>query len=284
MEYEIKQLAFDDDGKSLSQLVELQNIVYAERNNYFSVDGFRYLYLDNPMGKVISFNAFNDTELVAHYACIPYKMRIGDRIVNGLLDIATVTHPDHRGKGLFKRLAKTTFEYAKNNGFEFILGVANANSFPGYMKHLNFKFISKLDVKIGWGCKIFDNISKKNSIHWDRESFSWRLKRAKYSKSKSTIVHNTEYSKLANILGLRMIMGGFKKEFINDFEFKKTRDIKLFNLYIGLGADLKRGFYFNLPRFVKYPPFNLIFLDLTNNLPEINKDNIFFQLIDFDVA
>ena len=50
-------------------------------------------------------------------------------------------------------------------------------------------------------------------------------------------------------------------------------------------GDLKKGIYCGVPKFVEHSPFNLIFRDLTNgSLPEVAKDNILFELIDFDVA
>ena len=58
-----------------------------------------------------------------------------------------------------------------------------------------------------------------------------------------------------------------------------------FNLYIGYGADLNKGIYCGIPKFIEHSPFNLIFRDLTKgSLPEVTKDNILFELIDFDVA
>ena len=104
--YTIKLLDFNDNEESLKKILNLQNIVY-EGQHVFHIEPFRNWYLNNPMGKVISFNAFYGDELVAHYACSPYKMLIEGREVLGLFDLATVTHPDHRGKGLFKLLANT---------------------------------------------------------------------------------------------------------------------------------------------------------------------------------
>lgn len=55
-------------------------------------------------------------------------------------------------------------------------------------------------------------------------------------------------------------------------------------LYVGLGASFK-SIYLKVPKFIKRSPFNLIFLDLTQGtLPIVSRDNIFFQLFDFDVA
>ncbi|MDY4789562.1 MAG: GNAT family N-acetyltransferase [Bacteroidales bacterium] len=278
MEYEIKQLKFDDGEVSLNQLVNLQNIVY-EGKKIFNIEGFKRWYVDNPMGIVISFNAFYNDELVAHYACIPIKMMIEDRLVLGLLDMATVTHPNHRGKGLFKKLAKITYDYSKENGFEFVIGVANANSFPGYMKYFPYEFISKLDVKIGIGNTIKYNKNKLFSTYWDKESLEWRLS---IRNNQYYISNNNIYGRFKTIV--KTFMGCFEENLISNLNVDRRKSDFCLKLYVGLGADIK-GLYFKVPKFIKRSPFNLIFLDLTEGrLPKVNKDNIFYQLIDFDVA
>lgn len=278
MEYQIKLLRFDDGDTSLNKLVKLQNIVY-EGAKYFTTEGFKRWYVNNPMGNVISFNAFYEDEIVAHYACIPIKMMIDGRVVLGLLDMATVTHPNHRGKGLFTKLAKTTFDYAAKNGFEFVVGVANANSFPGYMKHFPFRFISKLDVKIGFGGKVLTDKNKTFSTYWDKESLDWRL----------AIRDNNYFSVKNSIYGsfkpfVTTFMGDFTAGLIDKPNIRKKKSNFNLKLYIGLGAKTK-GLFFTVPKFIKHSPFNLIFMDLTEGkLPPVNKDNILYQLIDFDVA
>ena len=278
MDYEIKQILFDDRDISLQKVVDLQNIVY-EGKHTFTVNGFRQWYLNNPMGVVISFNAFCGDELVAHYACIPYKMEIEGRIVTGLFDMATVTHPHHRGKGLFKKLAQTTYNYAKEQGFEFVLGVANANSFPGYMKYFPFTFVGQLDVKLGLGTEIESAGEKTYRVYWDKTSFDWRLNtcKANYSRKKNAILG--QYNSLA-----QTFMGSYPNAFLDNTNAQDKHWSFRPKLYVGLGAKTK-SLYFKVPKFIKRSPFNLIFLDLTEGkLPPITKDNIFFQLFDFDVA
>lgn len=277
MEYEIKQLYFDDNDVSLQKLVDLQNLVY-EGKHTFKKEGFRQWYLNNPMGKVISFNAFLGEELVAHYACIPYKMEIEGRVVLGLFDMATVTHPKHRGKGLFKKLAQTTYDYAKANGFEFVLGVANANSFPGYMKYFPFTFVGQLNVKMGLGTRIQPDGDKPIKVYWDKDSFNWRLNtcRANYSRKGQAILG--QYNSF-----VQTYMGSFPEVFLDESDSKDKKWGWRPKLYVGMGA--KTGLYITVPKFIKRSPFNLIFWDLTDGkLPQVNRDNIFFQLFDFDVA
>ena len=277
-QYEIKQLLFDDGDISLQKVVDLQNIVY-KGSHVFEKWLFRQWYLNNPMGKVISFNAFYGEELVAHYACIPYKMEIEGRVVLGLLDMATVTHPNHRGKGLFKKLAKTTYDYAKEHNFEFVLGVANVNSFPGYMKYFPFTFVGQLEVKVGYGVNIQCDGQKTYRVHWNKDSFNWRLK----------CFDNHYYYKKESLLGrynamLQTYMGCFTNDFLETTDAPKESGSLKPLIYVGMGARTK-SLYVTIPKFIKHSPFNLIFLDLTDGkLPKITKDNIFFQLFDFDVA
>lgn len=278
MEYKILNINFNKSYEQLEKVVKLQNIVYGD-SHLFNIDSFIHRYLNNPLGDVISFNALYKNDIVAHYACIPIKMKIDGCIYLGLLDIATVTHPEHRGKGLFKKLAKATFDYAKEHGFKFILGIANANSYPGYMKYFDFKFISQLDVKIGIG----NNITipeKQFSVYWDKESIEWRLKCGKAN------YYNTSNSILGKFkLYIDIYMGTFDSNFISSLNYaRKSSSISPLKLYVGLGAEIKST-YFTVPKFIKHSPFNLIFLDLTDGmLPEPNKDNFVLQLIDFDVA
>ncbi len=278
MSYKIELVDFSD-FETQRQIVRLQNIVYKKKKSHFSIEQLGFWYLDNPLGNVISFNAFCNNEIVAHYACVPIRMKIGDKISNGLLDISTATHPEHRGNGLFKKLAQTTYDYAKNKGFEFIVGVANGNSFPGYMKYFDFTFVSRLDVKIGWGKILPSSSDKLYKVYWNKECLSWRLNKSIYSKD--TI---STYGIYNNIPFVNTFMGFCDRSMLSCIKIRKKSFFRPFNLYVGLGADLSKGHYFNLPKFVKHSPFNLIFLDLIGTLPPINKENIFFQLIDFDVA
>jgi GNAT superfamily N-acetyltransferase len=116
IDYEIK---FSDFSilSDLEKLVDLQYEVYPDKT--FSIDGFKNWYIENPSGRVISFNAWNGEKMIAHYACIPKKMLINGEIVLGIHSMATVTHPQYRGKGLFKKLAELTYNYAREKGYSF---------------------------------------------------------------------------------------------------------------------------------------------------------------------
>ena len=271
----IRQSFFNTD-EEFDQLVDLQNVVYKERGVVFSRETFKHWYIDNPYGHAISFNAFDGEKMVAHYVCVIKQLLIEGRIANGLLSMATVTHPDYRGQGLFKTLAKMTYDYARDNGYEFVVGVANANSFPGFMKYFPFQFVGQLVFKVGYGSHVILSSGKTYSGYWTEESLRWRCEKS-YKQSGNTIIGS--HGSFA-----RTLVGHFDESLISTVHLPKSSFSFKPSLYIGLGGSPK-GVFVNVPKFIKHSPFNLIFMDLTGGkLPKMTKDNVFFQLLDFDVA
>lgn len=273
-DYRIEQVKVDSEA--LKESRNLLQLVFKEHADKFSFDYLKWQYADNPVGPIVGFNAYWGDVLAAHYVTMPIFMNIEGKKTLGVLSLNTATHPDHRGKRLFTILAERTYQYAAENGYKFVIGVANANSTHGFIKHLGFKLIGPLTFKVGVGKGIYPNKEYTFTRYWDKEIMDWRLKNPsmKYYKNGEMIVSP--------------IKPGFKKLVFHDGEGLVSLN-KLhgrpFNLYIGFGADLKKGCYCGIPKFIEHSPFNLIFRDLTNgSLPEVTKDNILFELIDFDVA
>lgn len=283
-EYRIERLDFSDPD-DMKKLVDLQNAVYAGKHK-FTNKTFQYWYLDNPNGRVVSFNAIYGDILAAHYALIPLKMEIDGRISSGLLSMATVTHPNHRGKGLFKTLARATYEYAAQSGYEFVVGVANANSYPGFIKYFDFQDVGQLEVLLGFNNKIKPDGYKMFRVYWDDDSLRWRGCRDGYSKDVTTLYGTKGVWKFKRAPLIKTLLGTVETRKLEGVPIPKVNKwLRPLNLYVGLGSTARTIGYFNLPRFVKHSPFHLIFMDLTGDrLPKMTKDNVFFQLMDYDVA
>ena len=273
-DYHIEQVKANDD--SIREIQRLLQLVFEKNASKFSFDYLKWQYVENPIGQVVGFNAYKDDVLAAHYETIPVYMNVKGKKTLGLLSKDTATHPDHRGKHLFTLLAERTYQYAAENDYKFVIGVANANSTPGFIKHLKFKLIGPLDFKIGIGTKIYPQRDYTFSRYWDKEIMNWRLNNPsmKYYKNGDTIVSP--------------IKMGFKKLVCHngaDLVSLPKLHLRPLNLYIGYGASLDKGFYVNLPKFIERSPFNLIFRDLTEgSLPDMHKENVLFELMDFDVA
>ncbi|MDO5760325.1 MAG: GNAT family N-acetyltransferase [Bacteroidota bacterium] len=272
MEYKIEQVKTDE--KSLQEVLSLLQISFPNSTK-FSLEYLKWQYADNPNGEIVGFNAYWGEELAAHYVTMPIYMNINGQRTKGLLSLNTATHPNHRGKRLFSILADRTYNYAQSVDYKFVIGVANANSTHGFIKNLGFSLIGPLTFRVGFGVKIFQNKDFQFTICWDNNVLQWRLNNPanKYYNYKGFIVSPIK-------IGAKTLLG-YKTDKLE----KSNMSLRPLNLYIGLGADLSKGHYFKLPKFIKHSPFNLIFRDLTNGtLPKVTKDNIFFQLLDFDVA
>jgi hypothetical protein len=58
----------------------------------------------------------------------------------------TMTHSDHRGKGLFIELAGKTYALAKESGIAFVYGFPNNNSYPGFVNKLSWQHREDLNL------------------------------------------------------------------------------------------------------------------------------------------
>lgn len=274
MDYRIEQVKVDDTA--LREILQLMQLAFVGHADKFSLEYLKWQYADNPVGPIVGFNAYMGDVLAAHYVTMPVYMNIEGKKTLGVLSLNTATHPEHRGKRLFTILAERTYQYAAENGYKFVIGVANAQSTHGFIKYLKFKLIGPLTFKIGTGKNIYPPKDYTFTRYWDKEIMDWRLKNP-----------SMDYYQNGDMI-VSPIKPGFKKLVYHDSEgFVSLPKLhgRPFNLYIGYGADLSKGIYCGIPKFIEHSPFNLIFRDLTDGtLPEVTKNNILFELIDFDVA
>lgn len=115
-----------------------------------NADYLRWEYLANPHGQVIGVDAFLGDNLVAHYAIIPRRYRLGTQIFDAALSVNTATHPLHQGKGLFTKLAEITYQLAAQRGVKFVVGAANANSVGGFTRKLGFTVLGQIRLYVGF--------------------------------------------------------------------------------------------------------------------------------------
>jgi GNAT superfamily N-acetyltransferase len=86
-----------------------------------------------------------DDQLAAFYGVIlrPLFIHHEETMVGHVIDV--MTHPDHRGKGLFTRSAKAAFSASKSAGIGLFFGWPNQQAFPGHMK-VNWSQLGKRDI------------------------------------------------------------------------------------------------------------------------------------------
>jgi hypothetical protein len=90
---------------------------------------------------VIGFLAIHkiSNEPAAYYGVFPLKALIDGKETLIALSGDTMTHKNHRKKGLFIHLAESTFDECRKNGIQLIVGLPNENSYHGLVNKLHWK-------------------------------------------------------------------------------------------------------------------------------------------------
>ena len=115
----------------------------------FTEAAIAWRYRDNPAGQVVGMDAWDGERLAAHYVTCPLEARIDGAVVKGLLSLNTATHPDSQGRGLFTTLAEAAYaQGVAATAMPFVIGVANANSTPGFVKRLGFQHVGRLHAGV----------------------------------------------------------------------------------------------------------------------------------------
>jgi GNAT superfamily N-acetyltransferase len=108
----------------------------------------KWLYADGPDGEAIAANLDDDAGRAGHYVVIPCTLRERGRDVAAALSLNTAVHERARGGGVFTRLAQQAYEDAAARGVEVVVGVANANSTPGFTRRLAFDLLGPLPAQV----------------------------------------------------------------------------------------------------------------------------------------
>ena len=139
-----------------------------------TIEFLDWQYNQNPRGKAVGFNAYYEGRLAAHYVAIPVIANLFGRPTRGLLSINTRTDTDHQGQGLFTRLARETYDHARDIGCEFVIGVANDNSVHGFTKKLGFQRVGLMQT---YFCTDPSGLQAPFDYEtaWDVDALRWRL-------------------------------------------------------------------------------------------------------------
>jgi len=266
--------------QELGEVAELLASVFPKAG--FSVAYLRWQYCENPDGLAVGFNAFEGDVLVAHYAAIPLSAMIFGKIERGLLSLNTATRATHNGKGLFTKLAQSTYSNASENGFGFVIGVANAASTFGFVNKLGFQFVAPLQAMVGWG-----NVNAKDDTQCDfvcirdEAKIDWRLanpsRRYRLESSGSAI----DVVAATTLPFVDAVLASFDASSLIEKGEKVSRH---FRLHLGFdpSKDWTKSRYYNVPIRFRPSPLNFIFLDLTEQKRRLNASSIRFEALDFD--
>ncbi|MDP4264764.1 MAG: GNAT family N-acetyltransferase [Bacteroidota bacterium] len=139
-EYRLERL----DVNRLKDLAVLYKAVYGNKR---SKEYFRAKYDTAYTGiEFIGYIAYSrDDKPAAFYGMIPCFIQYKNEIILCAQATDAMTHPGHRYKGLFVKLAAMTFDLCKASGVKFIFGFPNQNSFHGLFDKLHWQIKEVMD-------------------------------------------------------------------------------------------------------------------------------------------
>jgi len=248
----------------------------------FSTPALAWRYRDNPAGQVVGTDAWNGAQLCAHYATCPTAARIDGHPMRGLVSLNTATHPDFQGRGLFVRLAEQTYSAAAEAGYDFVVGVANANSTPGFVRRLGFQLVAPLAA--GWlphlpRRRLDSDLQFEGD--WTEPSLTWRLANpgAAYRVAPCgewlATWSKTHVPFVDCVALIRPLEGHMPAP---------SRPLAA-SLFIGLDPRLQlgRNGFIALPERARPSPLHLIYRPLSPRSPKsLDKGAVAFSFLDFD--
>jgi GNAT superfamily N-acetyltransferase len=282
-EHELRSVEVDDG--TLAQMTGLLQVAFPGAA-HFTKEVLHWQYKENPDGAAVGFNAWHGEELAGHYVTIPLEATVNGSTEKGLLSLNTATHPAHQGKGLFTKLATATYERAADEGYGFVVGVANANSTHGFIRKLGFGLVSPLRAMIGMGpLPLGTSAQEPQFAHaWGPASIAWRLRHPAYSYSiKEERGHALILSRRRQY-GARYVLG-VRELPLSVAGIPQEKGSVRRKVWIGLDPAMHWGgtLYVNIPMRFRPSPLNLIFKDLTGKNRQLDPARVRFDAMDFDI-
>jgi len=273
-----------------------------------------WLYEQSPFGSVIETNLDDKLGRAGHYALVPITMTRNGIDYSAALSLNTAVHERARGGGTFVRLASETIAEARQRGVETLVGVANANSTPGFVRRLDFELLTPLPASVmlptpgtrggirsGWadaGAFARDGLAANTepllvgpatgeARRWTPETLRWRLARpgARYALHRADDLlavscrdsrHDIRVAILLKVLAASPVSDRARRALVRAVCHFHRAPIAL---HVGLN-DLVDFRGMALPERLRESPLNLIYRSL-ETVPRL-ASIVCFEFLDFD--
>ena len=247
---------------------------------------FEWLYKNNPLGEFIGIDAFNEDKKleIGQVGGIPYEFNYKGKKIKILQSINVCVDKDYRGKKLFTEMANRLEVYAKEQGYSYIIAIANKLATPAWQQSISMKFLSKLDVLFGYGDLGINDLKLDEEIFrsiWNQDRINWR----KNNPFNKVFLNKETKIKLSSpsVLSIFKVFSYLEnKDYSLVFDRMSLNQV-IPSLFIGLAPQYEnKKFFFKIPEIIKPSPLNFLYKDISGNNSVIDKKKCFFSYLDFD--
>ncbi len=121
-------------SEDIPAIVQLLKSSLGDISSKKSVEYWNWKHVINPFGASPVLVAEENGVLIGVRALMRWDWKEKETIYRTLRAVDTATHPQHQGKGIFKKLTLQLVNDATADGFDFIFNSPNSQSTPGYLK------------------------------------------------------------------------------------------------------------------------------------------------------
>ena len=137
----------ESEPGDIPQIIKVLKASLGETSSKKTEGVWRYKHVENPFGRSLVLVAIENEKIIGVRALMRWKWQLGKKVFSAFRAVDTATHPEHQGKGIFKKLTLRAIEIAKEQGDDFIFNTPNTQSLPGYLK-MGWKEVGRLKIRV----------------------------------------------------------------------------------------------------------------------------------------
>ena len=107
---------------------------------------FHWKHIANPFGRSYMLVALSGSRIIGLRAFLRWSFQAGSRTLHAVQAVDTATHPEHQGKGVFRRLTLSALEVLGEEA-DFVFNTPNEHSLPGYLK-MGWEVVGTIPVSV----------------------------------------------------------------------------------------------------------------------------------------
>lgn len=182
-------------AEDLPAILELFRMSLGEAGGLPSPQFWQWKHEQNPFGQSPTLLAFENGKLVGLRTFLAWRFRCGEETFKAYRAVDTATHPDFRGRGIFRKLTLGLVDQLKEGENTIIFNTPNAQSMPGYLK-MGWNVMGKTPLSV-----MFTPFSRltgrrpqqSTAIDWDAIELCWDSVRTGFAETFHGLM-TTDYS------------------------------------------------------------------------------------------
>lgn len=274
---------YSNSSENLNDYIKLYNSCFSE--NKFKLEYLNWLYNKNPSGQYIGIDCFDNEILIGQVGGIPAEFFWQGKKIKVIISINVCVNDNYRGQKLFRKMADKFEIIVKKNNFDGIIAIGNRSATPAWTRSINLINLGELEAFMGLG-EINENNFDTNHYdfysHWDNKKISWRLdnpnNKTFIKKGKNKIKSIYSITKYPFIKAHAPILNYRNSDFLDYTEINTLQPF----IFIGKIGSLKNKNILHVPKNLRPSPLNFLYKFFNPSI-KLEKENIFFTFMDFDI-